>query len=130
MYKSAALAFFCAGLVWAGEYRILKRIPVPGDGGWDYLTADAANRRLYVSHGQEVNVLDMDSGDIVGKIPDTKGVHGVALATEAGRGFVSNGGSHNVTVFDLKTLAKIADVPTGKKPDAILYDPASNAFLP
>jgi len=106
-------------------YQITKKIPVPGQGGWDYLAVDEAARRLYVSHGTQVEVLDVDSGKLVGKIEDTPGVHGIAIAPELGRGFVSNGQAATVTIFDLKTLQKIGDVPTGKKPDAILYDPAT-----
>ncbi len=83
-------------------------------------------RRLYVSHGTQVEVLDADSGAIVGKIPNTLGVHGIAVASELGRGFVSNGQSSTVTIFDPKTLNTIGQVPTGKKPDAIIYDPATS----
>jgi DNA-binding beta-propeller fold protein YncE len=110
----------------SGGYNVLKKIPIPGEGGWDYLAVDADARRVYVSHGTQVEVLDVDSGAIVGKIPNTLGVHGIAIAPELGRGFVSNGQSSTVTIFDLKTLNKIADVATGKKPDAIIYDPATS----
>lgn len=106
-------------------YHLLKTIPVPGDGGWDYLTVDEGARRLYVSHGTQVDVLDVDSGAIVGKISDTPGVHGIAVAPGLGRGFVSNGRASTVTIFDLKTLQKSGEVQTGKNPDAILYDPAT-----
>src|SRR6202040_1163078 len=109
-----------------GNNRIIKKIPIPGQGGWDYLTVDESARRLYVSHGTQVEVLDVDSGAIVGKIANTPGVHGIAIAPELGRGFVSNGQSSTVTIFDLKTLKRIADVPTGKKPDAIIFDPATS----
>ncbi|HYM09629.1 MAG TPA: YncE family protein, partial [Bryobacterales bacterium] len=85
-----------------GGYHLLKKIPVPGDGGWDYLIVDNAARRLYVSHGTQVEVLDADSGAIVGKIPDTPGVHGIAIAREFGRGFISDGRADKVTIFDLK----------------------------
>src|SRR5579884_633417 len=74
-----------------GGYRLLKTIPVAGDGGWDYLTVDDAARRVYVSHGNQVDVLDADSGEVKGTIADTKGVHGIAIAPDAGRGFTSNG---------------------------------------
>ena len=112
-----------------GGYAIVKKIPIPGQGSWDYLTADEGARRLYVSHGTQVEVLDIDSGAIVGKIANTLGVHGIALAPELGRGFASDGQSSTVTIFDLKTLSTIAEVPTGKKPDAIIYDPStSRAF--
>ncbi|MGH9666506.1 MAG: YncE family protein, partial [Bryobacteraceae bacterium] len=119
-----AVLLSAAGFASTG-YHLLKTIPVPGDGGFDYLTIDGASRRLYVSHGTEVNVLDADSGTIVGKIPDTQGVHGIAIAPESGRGFVSDGQANTVTIFNLKTLARIGDVPTGKKPDGIIYDPAT-----
>jgi YVTN family beta-propeller protein len=109
----------------AAGYSVTKKIPIPGQGSWDYLAVDEAGRRLYVSHGTQVEVLDVDSGAIVGNIPNTLGVHGIAIAAEFGRGFVSNGQSSTVTIFNLKTLKPIADVPTGKKPDAIIYDPAT-----
>jgi len=110
----------------AGGYHVIKKIPIPGEGSWDYLTVDESARRLYVSHGTQVEVLDVDSGAIVGKIANTPGVHGIAIAPELGRGFVSNGQSSTVTIFDLKTLNTISQVPTGKKPDAIIYDPATS----
>jgi DNA-binding beta-propeller fold protein YncE len=110
----------------SGGYSVIKKIPLPGTGSWDYLTVDEAARRLYVSHGTQVEVLDIDSLTVVGSIPKTPGVHGVALAPETGRGFVSNGQANNVTIFDLKTLKAISDVPAGQKPDAIIYDPATS----
>jgi YVTN family beta-propeller protein len=110
----------------AADYSVTKKIPIPGTGSWDYLTVDAAARRLYVSHGTQVEVLDVDSGAIVGSIPKTPGVHGIAIAADLGRGFVSNGQSSTVTIFDLKTLKPIAEVPVGKKPDAIIFDPATS----
>lgn len=109
----------------ANSYRLLKTVPVSGTGGWDYLTVDDTNRRLYVSHETQVEVLDADSGSAVGKISNTLGVHGIAIAPELGRGFTSNGKMSSVTIFDLKTLAVISQVPTGKKPDAIVFDPAT-----
>src|SRR5690349_22012632 len=93
-----------ASVMGADGYQITKRIPIPGQGGWDYLTVDEGARRLYVSHGTQVEVLDVDSGAIVGKIPNTPGVHGIAIASDLGRGFVSNGKASSVTIFDLKTL--------------------------
>jgi DNA-binding beta-propeller fold protein YncE len=97
---------------------------VGGEGGWDYLTTDAGARRLYISRGTHVIVLDLDSGKNVGDIPDTPGVHGIALAPELGRGFTSNGRDGSVTIFDIKTLAPIGSkVKVGENPDAILYDP-------
>ncbi|MFZ0201311.1 MAG: YncE family protein [Candidatus Sulfotelmatobacter sp.] len=110
----------------AAEFSITRKISIPGQGSWDYLTVDEGARRLYVSHGAQVEVLDVDSGAIVGKVENTPGVHGIAIAAELGRGFVSNGQSSTVTIFELKTLKTIAQVPTGKKPDAIIYDPATS----
>ncbi|MHB8215623.1 MAG: YncE family protein [Candidatus Sulfotelmatobacter sp.] len=110
----------------ADGYSVVKKIPIPGQGSWDYLSVDEGARRLYVSHGTQVEVIDVDSGNIVGSIPKTLGVHGIAIAAELGRGFVSNGKTSTVTIFDLKTLKPIADVPTGQKPDAIIFDPATS----
>jgi DNA-binding beta-propeller fold protein YncE len=120
------LVAFTASALADGSYHIIKKIPIPGQGGWDYLIVDEAARRLYVSHATQVEVLDVDSGTIVGKIPDTLGVHGIAIAPESGRGFVSDGQISTVTIFDLKTLSSIGKEPTGKKPDAIIYDPATS----
>lgn len=120
-----SLVLMGAGVPSLGGYSVTKKIPISGQGSFDYLTVDESGRRLYVSHGTQVEVLDVDSGAVVGNIPNTLGVHGIAIAAEFSRGFVSNGQSSTVTIFDLKTLKPIADVPTGKKPDAIIYDPAT-----
>ena len=117
------LALGCA-LTAADGYRLLKKYPLPGEGGWDYTTFDAASRRLYVSHGSQVHVLDADSGESLGSIP-AKGAHGTVVATEFGRGFITNGTADTVTVFDLKTLKPIGETPAGKKPDAIAFDDAT-----
>jgi len=110
----------------APAYRVVKKVEVGGDGGWDYLTVDAASRRLYVSRGTRVMVFDADTYASVGEIPDTQGVHGIAVAPELSRGFTSNGRSNSVTIFDTKTLKPVSEVKvTGENPDAILYDPAS-----
>jgi DNA-binding beta-propeller fold protein YncE len=106
-------------------YKVVTTYNVGGDGGWDYLIADAAARRLYISRATHVVVLGLDSGKTVGDIADTPGVHGIALAPELGRGFVSNGREGTVSIFDLKTLATISKVKAGDNPDAILYDPAT-----
>jgi len=106
-------------------YHLLGEIKVGGEGGWDYLTVDAAARRLYVSHATHVVVIDVDAGKVVGDIPDTPGVHGIAIAPELNRGFVSNGRSNNVTIFDLKTLKSLGQVATGENPDSIRYDAVS-----
>lgn len=110
----------------AAGYRLLQEISLPGEGGWDYLAVDAAARRLYVTHSTRVAVLDADSGKSIGEIADLAGVHGVAWASELSRGFISNGKTSTVTIFDLKTLQKLGEVATtGENPDAILYDPKS-----
>ncbi|HXH65923.1 MAG TPA: hypothetical protein VNI81_01900 [Candidatus Limnocylindrales bacterium] len=106
-------------------YKVSGKISVTGDGGWDYLVVDANARRLYLSHSTHVVVYDVDSHAVVGDIPDTPGVHGIALAPELGRGFVSNGRANSVTIFESKTLKTIGTVPTGTNPDAILYDSVS-----
>src|SRR5579862_9951404 len=105
----------------APGYHVVTTYKVGGDGGWDYLTADASARRLYISRGTHVIVLDLDSGKNVADIPDTPGVHGVALAPEVGRAFTSNGREGTVSILDIKTLALISKVKVGENPDAILY---------
>ncbi len=107
-------------------YHLIKKIRVGGEGGWDNLTLDSEARRLYISRGTHVMVLDADTVATVGDISNTEGVHGIALVPELGRGFTSNGRSGTVTIFDLKTLKEIGRVKTtGENPDAIIYDPAS-----
>jgi len=111
----------------AGEsgYHLIKKVSLGGEGFWDYLALDGPSRRLFISRGTHVMVLNVDSYEVVGDIPDTEGVHGIAIAPEFGRGFTSNGRANTVTIFDLKTLKPIGSVKTGQNPDAILYDPAS-----
>jgi YVTN family beta-propeller protein len=116
-----AIGAFAAPTGW----KILKEIKIGGEGGWDYLTMDSAARRLYVSHATHVVVVDPDAGKVVGDIPDTPGVHGIALAPELNKGFVSNGRGNNVTIFDMKTLKMISQVATGMNPDDITYEPKS-----
>jgi YVTN family beta-propeller protein len=119
----ALLGLLLATMAAAAAYRASKRIPIPGDTGWDYITADTEARRLYVPHGIEVVVLDLDSGAIVGKIAGLEAVHGVAVAPEFGRGFVDTTDPGSVTIFDLKTLAVIDKVTVGGDPNGIIYDP-------
>jgi DNA-binding beta-propeller fold protein YncE len=113
----------------AQEYKVLQRATLGGEGGWDLLAVDAAAHRLYVARGTRVMVIDADTLKLVGEIPDTAGVHGVAVAADLGRGFTSNGRTSNATIFDLKTLAKVGEVKTGENPDAILYEPKSHRVL-
>jgi DNA-binding beta-propeller fold protein YncE len=109
----------------ASGYHLLKKIPLGGEGFWDYITFDPATRRLYISRGTRVVVLEVDSGKTVGEIPNTDGVHGIALVPEFNRGFTSNGRAGTVTIFDLKTLKVIGSAQAGNNPDAIIYDPSS-----
>jgi len=109
----------------ASDYHLLKTIKVGGDGGWDYLTMDAAARRLYISRGTRVMVMDVEKGKVVGEVADTPGVHGIALVPKLNRGFSSNGREGTVTAFDLKTLKETARIKVGTNPDAIIYDPAT-----
>jgi YVTN family beta-propeller protein len=120
-----AIGAFAAPTGW----KILKEIKIGGEGGWDYLTMDNAARRLYVSHATHVVVVDPDAGKVVGDIPDTPGVHGIALAPELNKGFVSNGRGNNVTIFDMKTLKMISQAATGMNPDSIRYEPKSGRVL-
>src|SRR5437773_12303289 len=106
-------------------YHVLGDVKIGGEGGWDYLTVDSAARRLYVSHASHVVVVDLDANRVVGDIPDTPGVHGIAIAPELGKGFVSNGRGNNVTIFDLKTLKATGTAATGENPDSIRYDSVS-----
>ena len=110
-------------------YHILSEIKIGGEGGWDYLTVDSAARRLYVSHATHVVVVDIDKHTVVGDIPDTPGVHGIALAPELNKGFISNGRGNTVTVFDMKTLKTLGTVATEMNPDDITYDAKSGRVL-
>ncbi|HAF14562.1 MAG TPA: YVTN family beta-propeller domain-containing protein [Blastocatellia bacterium] len=110
-------------------YHLLKKFVLGGEGGWDLLTFDSAAHRLYISRSTHVMVVDADSGAIVGDIPNTPRVHGIAIAPEFGKGFTSNGGDASVTIFDLKTLKTLGQVKVGQNPDAIIYDPASKRIF-
>jgi len=106
-------------------YHVIKTLPLGGEGGWDMLTVDSDARRLYISRSTHVMVVDIDTDKLIGDIPDTPGVHGIAVAPELNRGFISDGRANTATIFDLKTLKVLGQVKTGTNPDAILYDPAS-----
>ena len=125
-------ASFLACLAGCGStptYKLLQKFPIPGSGTWDYITYDAGSNRLFVSHQTQVDAIDAASGKALGAIPQTNGVHGIALVPEAGTGFISAGLANSVVVFDLKTLATVGHVPTGTKPDAIVYDDGSRRVL-
>ena len=107
----------------------VHKIAVGGEGGWDYLTVDSDARRLYVSRGNRVVVLDLDKETVIGELADTPGIHGIAVVPELGKGFTSNGSDSSVTVFDLKTLKSTGKIKASGVPDAILYDPASKRVI-
>jgi DNA-binding beta-propeller fold protein YncE len=118
---SIIVATFQAGT----GYKVETRYPVPGNGGFDYVTIDSAARRLYLSHGTQVDVVNPDNGQLIGTIPDTPGVHGIAIASEFKHGFTSNGRENKVSMFDSTTLQLINKIDVGKGPDGIYYDPAT-----
>jgi outer membrane protein assembly factor BamB len=124
--KSAWAAIFLAALAQsATDYKVQTRYPVPGDGGFDYVTFDGPTRRLYLSHGTQVDVVDADSGKVLGTIPDTPGVHGIAIAASFKHGFTSNGREDKVSMFDPATLQLIKKIDVGKGPDGIYYHPGT-----
>jgi YVTN family beta-propeller protein len=125
-----AAVFFAASIAIAAaatvNYHLASRQILGGDGGWDYLIYDASSKRLFLSRSTHVMVVDPAAGKVAGDIPNTPGVHGIAIAPELGKGFTSNGKDGTVTVFDLTSLAVTATIQTsGKNPDGIVYDPAS-----
>jgi YVTN family beta-propeller protein len=125
--KKLFLTALCGGLfaftLHAQTYIADKTIALPGDGGYDYVSIDKVNNRLYVSHGTMVNVIDLETEQPIGVITDMKGVHGIAIDNNANRGFISDGRADAVVAFDLKTLKTIATIPVDAKgPDAIIYD--------
>ncbi len=110
----------------APSYKVVSKIKVGGATRWDYVYVDSTNHRLYASHMNQVEVIDTATDKLVGTIMGTTGVHGIAIAPDLNRGFISDGGDNDVTVFDLKTLAVITKVKTGQNPDAIIYEPVSH----
>ena len=122
----AVLILCSSSLIAQSNYKIGNKIHVEGEGGWDYLNVDEVNGRIFVSHATVAQVIDIKTGKLVGTIPDTKGIHGIAIANDLNKGFTSNGRDSSVTVFNLKTLEVITKIQvTGQNPDAILYDPFS-----
>jgi DNA-binding beta-propeller fold protein YncE len=122
--KTNLVGLFLVALLLQGgtSYKVVGRYPIPGDGGFDYVTLDSTSRRLYVSHGTQVDVVDADSGKLVGTIPDTPGVHGIAIVSAFKHGFTSNGRENKVSMFDPSTLKLIKKIDVGKGPDGIYYD--------
>ena len=113
----------------ASRYEKVRKITIGGEGGWDFLEVDAANRKLYVARSTRVIVVDLDTEKVVGEIAETPGVHGIAFAPELSRGFTSNGGDSTVTVFDLKTLKALGKVKANGRPDIITYEPVTRRVL-
>ena len=111
------------------HFHIVKTFHILSGGGWDYLAVGPDNNRLYVSHGTQVNILDKTTGDSIGVIENTTGVHGIAFDKANGRGYTSNGRLNNVTVFDLATNKVITQIATGENPDAILFEPFSKKII-
>lgn len=119
------LTFSAVGFA-ATQYKLKQKFVLGGDGGWDYLTYDPAGHRLFIARSTRVMVVDPEKGSMLGEIPNTPGVHGIALAQDLGKGFTSNGRENTVTVFDLKTLKEIARIKLdAENPDAIMYDAAT-----
>jgi YVTN family beta-propeller protein len=125
-FFAASVLLIFTGTASAQNYKLIRRIPVGAEGGWDYLRVDADAQRLYVARGDHMMIVDEVSGKVLGDIPNTKGIHGTAIADTLGKGYTSNGQAATVTVFDLKTLKPITDIKTtGDNPDSIIYDPAT-----
>lgn len=129
MKRIGAVVLLALAAFAAEGYKVINKIKIGGTGGWDYLTLDSQARRLYLSHGTTVEVVDVNAGKVVGQIAQLHGVHGIAVAPEFGKGFISNGQSNSVTVFDLKTLAKTGEPATGQNPDAICFEPKTRRIF-
>jgi len=128
--KSLLLLAFCAPAFSAPPaYKVINKIKIGGPASWDYVYVDSANHRLYVSHATQTEVIDTATDKVVGMIPGTNGVHGIAVADDLGRGFTSDGKDNDVTIFDLKTLAVLGKVKTGTNPDSIIYEPVTHRVL-
>jgi len=135
MKKITAIAMLVATMTASNKtfaqpgYHLTDTFHIQSSGGWDYIAADANSNRLYVSHSTQVNILDKNTGDSLGVIPNTTGVHGIAFVHDLGKGYTSNGRINTVTVFDLKTANIITQISTGQNPDAIFYDDYSKKII-
>jgi YVTN family beta-propeller protein len=129
MKKLLTVALLAAVAFAAEGYKVLNKIKIGGTGGWDYVTLDNTNRKLYVSHGNTVAVVDPDGGKLLSTISDLHGVHGIAVAPDLNRGFITNGQSNSVTIFDLKTLAKIGEPAVGQNPDSVCFEPKTQRIF-
>jgi YVTN family beta-propeller protein len=124
-FVAAVLLLISVNVYAESGYHVIDKLPFGGEGGWDYLTVDSSANHLYISRGTHVMVIDTESNKLIADISDTPGVHGIAIATELNRGFISNGRANTASIIDLKTLKVIGQVKTGENPDAILYDAAT-----
>ena len=125
----ALLLILIAAISYAAEpgYKVVDKIKIGGTGTfWDYVYIDSSAARLYVSHSNQTEVVDLKTNKVIGTVKETQRIHGIAVAPDLNRGFTSNGATNNVTVFDLKTLATVGTVATGTNPDAILYEPSTH----
>jgi DNA-binding beta-propeller fold protein YncE len=130
MKKTLLLLTLAAlALAAAPTYKVVSKIKIGGAGRWDYVFVDSNNHRLYVSHGTQTEVVDTTTDKLVGTIPDTNGVHGIAIAEDLGKGFTSDGMDNDVTMFDIKTLKVLGKVKTGTNPDSIIYEPVTHRVL-
>ena len=111
------------------EYKIISKTVLGGDGGWDYLNLDAAARKLYVARSNRFMIIDVDTGKLAGELQSVTGAHGIALLPDKKMGYATSGKDDTVRVFDLQTLKETKSIPVGKKPDAILLDPASKKIF-
>ena len=111
------------------SFHVAKTFHIASAGGWDYIAVGPGNNRLYVSHGTQVNILDEKTGDSLGVIPNTTGVHGIAFVPSLGKGYTSNGRLNNITVFDLKSNQVLGQIAAGQNPDAIMYEPYSKTII-
>src|SRR5580700_4999970 len=126
MKTSLFVIFAAVAFAAPPAYKVVTKTKVPGATRWDYVYVDSANHRLYVSHGTQTDVIDTSTDKVIGTIPDTNGVHGIAIAGDLGRGFTSDGGDNDVTMFDIKTLKVISKIKTGQNPDSIIYEPVTH----
>jgi YVTN family beta-propeller protein len=122
------LGFLCAGAQTGSGFAVTNTFKIGSPGGWDYI-AVGPDSRIYVSHSTQVNILDQKTGDSLGFIPNTTGVHGIAFDPASGKGYTSNGRLNTVTVFDLKTTAILGQIATGQNPDAIMYEPFTKTII-
>ena len=127
--KNLLMLLFFLGVVFSGNTQnhpgnlnLIKKTIIGGEGGWDYLSVSSEDRHLYLSHSNQVEVLNVDTHEKIGVISDTKGVHGIVALPKVGKGFITSGATNSVIVFDTKSLAKVAEIPAGENPDALLYD--------